>query len=248
MFEGFSPGEIKQFLRDWLQSRNTDLTCLLLQNPVPRFTLLLLVLPVILISCFILRAARGLDAATLSLISWVNPAAMLLAIVSDVDDDLGGTPNGCKIKQNKTTLIFEREFLSKSTCSLPKEETVSYHFEDICINTFHLFRWWWSSCPFFNIITLSLGSIHRLGPSFHVFCNLKKTMSSSVQTSQQMQRYFWLSLLGWEKRQWNLYLQANFKLTVQFLWVWPFSIRVRHRMSCNLLILRTFCMYQHRLS
>ena len=69
MFEGFSPGEIKQFLRDWRQSRNTDLTCLLLQSPVPRFTLLLLVLPVILISCFILRAARGLDAATLSLIS-----------------------------------------------------------------------------------------------------------------------------------------------------------------------------------
>ena len=76
MFEGFFRGEIKQFLRDWLQSRNTDLTCLLSQSPVqkliatnPRFTLLLLVLPVILVSCFILRAARGLDAATLSLIS-----------------------------------------------------------------------------------------------------------------------------------------------------------------------------------
>lgn len=218
-FEGFSRGKIKQFLRDWLQSRNTDLICLLSKSPVPRFTLLLLVLPVILVSCFIIRAARGLDAATLSLISWVNPAAMLLAIVSDVDDDFGGIPNGWKIKQNKTKLIFKREFLSKGTCSLPKEETVSYHFEDICISTFHLFRWWWSNCPFFNIITLSLGSIHRLGPSFHVLCNLKKTMSSSVQSSLQMQRYFSLSLLWWEKGQWNQCLQDNLRLAVQFLWV-----------------------------
>ena len=43
---------------------------------------------------------------------------MLLAIVSDVDDDLGGNPNGCKVEQTKTKLIFKWEFLGKSTGSL----------------------------------------------------------------------------------------------------------------------------------
>ena len=41
------------------------------------------------------KAARGLDAATLSLISETIPAAILLAIFND-DDGLGGRPNGWK--------------------------------------------------------------------------------------------------------------------------------------------------------
>jgi len=52
-------------------------------------------LPGFLDSLVMVKAARGLDAATPSLISETIPAAILLAIFND-DDGLGGRPNGWK--------------------------------------------------------------------------------------------------------------------------------------------------------
>ena len=50
-------------------------------------------IPVVLVAWTMLKAARGLDAATLSFTSAGIPAAMLLAMLSDVEI-LGGGPNG----------------------------------------------------------------------------------------------------------------------------------------------------------
>ena len=64
-----------------------------------------------------------------------------------------------------------RTILGNNSCKYKS----THHFEVICNRWFSFLGFCCSNSSFLGIVLLSLGSVDRLGPSFHIFGNLSQT-------------------------------------------------------------------------